>query len=201
MISAQNLACLRGGRLVFRDVSLHVDQGALLTVEGANGAGKTSLLRMIAGFLKLQTGSIRFEIAGTTISDAEERGKHVGWFAHQDAVKPQLSVLENLKFFAELYGAQGDLAETLSLVGLARASSLPGQYLSAGQKKRLGLARLVLGNRPLWLLDEPFAALDAAGRALAASLIANHCAAGGSVMAATHEPLGLEGHRLMLGSA
>ncbi|MBI3675639.1 MAG: heme ABC exporter ATP-binding protein CcmA [Proteobacteria bacterium] len=200
-LSAQNLACIRGGRLVFRHVSLRADTGEFVSIEGPNGAGKTSLLRMIAGFLKPQAGDVRIQSEDETISDAEERGKYIGWFAHQDAVKPQLSVLENLQFFAELYGVRGDVSAALETVGLARAASLPGQYLSAGQKKRLALARLVLAGRPLWLLDEPFAALDVAGRALAVSLIAEHCAAGGIALAATHEPLGLDGQRLSLAGA
>jgi heme exporter protein A len=200
-LDAQNLGCIRGGRLVFRGVSLHADAGEFVSIEGPNGAGKTSLLRMIAGFLKPEAGEVKLLCDGVAVSDAEERGKFVAWFAHQDAVKPQLSVLENLRFFAGLHGVKADLAAALDTVGLARAASLPGQYLSAGQKKRLALARLTLAGRPLWLLDEPLAALDAAGRKLATSLIAKHCSAGGIAIAATHEPLDLQSRRLSLGGA
>lgn len=186
---------------MFRDVSLRVNAGELLTVEGANGAGKTSLLRLLAGFLKPEAGNIRLNNGDVAITDAEERGKFIGWLGHHDAVKPQLTVAENLRFFADLYGARETVAAALESVGLARAAALPGQYLSAGQKKRLALARLSVVARPLWLLDEPLAALDEAGRKLAAALIAAHCAKGGIAIAATHEPLGLDGVRLILGRA
>jgi heme exporter protein A len=110
-----------------------------------------------------------------------------------------MTVGENAAFAAALYGARGDAAVALSRVGLAALSDLPAQYLSAGQRRRLGLARLLVAARPLWLLDEPLAALDRAGKALMAELIMAHCAAGGIVIAATHDPLGVEGPRLVLG--
>ena len=191
-LSAESLACIRGGRLVFRDLSFRADAGQLLSVEGANGAGKTSLLRMLAGFLAPASGTIRFG----DVSDGEERGKHVGWLGHQDGAKPQLTPRETLAFTAALYGTK--VSTALDAVGLSRTSDLPCQYLSAGQKKRLALARLKLSARPLWLLDEPLAALDAAGKALLQAMIAEHCAGGGLVIAATHEPLGLDGQRLVL---
>ena len=197
-LSAENLACIRGNRLVFRDVGFRVEAGQALSLEGPNGAGKSSLLRMIAGFLKPAAGAIHLTGDGADVSDGEERGNFVGWLGHHDAAKPQLSPRETLRFFAELYGASADIDTALEEVGIARARDLPCQYLSAGQKKRLSLARLKLSNRPLWLLDEPLAALDSAGKSLAASFIAAHCASGGMAVVATHETLGIGGARLAL---
>jgi heme exporter protein A len=159
------------------------------------------LLRLIAGFLTPAAGRIAILSDKGDIGDGEERGRHIGWLGHQDAVKPQLSVREQLEFFARLYAAQGDILVTLEQVGLARQRDYPCRYLSAGQKKRLGLARLMLSGRDLWLMDEPFAALDRAGRSLAAGLMAAHCAEGGIVVAATHDPLGLEARSLRLEAA
>jgi heme exporter protein A len=178
--------------MLFRDLSFRVEAGSVLAIEGANGAGKTSLLRMIAGFLAPAAGTIRLATEGGEIADSEERGRLIGFLAHQDGVKPQLTAAENLSFFARLYGARCESAAALDAVGLLRAGDVPGQYLSAGQKKRLALARLKSCARPLWLLDEPLASLDAQGKALVRELVAAHCAGGGIVLAATHEPLGLD---------
>lgn len=197
-ILAENLSCIRGGRLVFRDVGFRVEAGQALSLEGPNGAGKSSLLRMIAGFLSPASGVLLLQNDGAEISDGEERGNFIGWLGHHDAAKPQLSPRETLRFFAELYGATGNLDAALEEVGLGRARDLPCQYLSAGQKKRLSLARLKLSHRPLWLLDEPLAALDTAGKSLAAHFIASHCASGGIAIAATHEALGIDAARLVL---
>lgn len=200
-LTAEKLACVRGERRVFADLDFQVAAGEALVVEGANGAGKTSLLRLIAGFLAPASGSITLNIGSDAISDGEERGRHVGWLGHQDGIKPQLSAGEQLEFFARLYGAQGAIPQALERVGLVRQREFPCRYLSAGQKKRLGLARLMLSGRRLWLLDEPFAALDSAGRALAAELMTAHCAAGGILVAATHDALGLAGRSLRLEAA
>lgn len=201
-LDVEKLACARGGRPVFRDLDFRVEAGQALALEGANGAGKTSLLRLLGGFLTPLTGTIRLTVKpGAEITDAEERGHLIGWLGHHDGVKPQLTALENLEFFARLYGHDADLARALDDVGLARARDLPGQYLSAGMKKRLALARLKVSARPLWLLDEPLAALDVKAKELAAKMIAAHCAQGGMVIAATHEPLGLDCVKLVLGAA
>ncbi len=200
-LTAESLACVRGERRVFAELDFEVAAGEALVVEGANGAGKTSLLRLIAGFLTPAAGRITLLADGGASIEGEERGRHVGWLGHQDAVKPQLSVREQLEFFARLYAAQGDILATLDQVGLSRQRDFPCRYLSAGQKKRLGLARLMLSGRDLWLLDEPFAALDRAGRSLTAALMAAHCARGGILVAATHDPLGLEARALRLEAA
>jgi len=199
-LEVQSLACIRGGRLVFRKLNFALEAGRALAIEGPNGAGKTSLLRMIAGFLAPASGTIRLQTNTSEISGGEDRGKLCGWIGHYDGVKPQLSVAENLKFFASLYGAQTPIDSALSEAGLARLADLPGQYLSAGQKRRLALARLKLTDRPLWLMDEPLASLDAAGKKLASDMIAAHCASGGMVIAATHEPLGIDCAKLVLGN-
>ena len=196
-VIADKLACIRGQRLLFRDLSFRVDPGQVLSLEGANGAGKTSLLRMIAGFIAPAAGTISLGAA----QDAEERGRRIGWLGHHDAAKPQLTPREVLVFFARLYRSDADIAAALAEVGLASLADLPCQYLSAGQKKRLAMARLKLSNRPLWLLDEPLAALDADGKGRAAGLVRTHCLAGGIAIAATHEPLGIACERLTLGGA
>lgn len=196
-LSVEHLTLARGGRVLLRDLSFAVMAGEALSLEGANGVGKTSLLRAIAGFLKPSQGSIRIGDA----QEAEERGSLIGWWGHSEGVKAQLSVRENLAFWKKLHGAEDDVDLLLDGVGLARVSDLSAGYLSAGQKKRLALARLKLCNRSVWLLDEPMSALDAEGRSLAGSIMAGHCAGGGIIVAATHQPLGLEGKVLTLGEA
>jgi heme exporter protein A len=200
-LTAEKLACMRGDRRVFADLDFQVAAGEALVVEGANGVGKTSLLRLIAGFLVPAFGSITLNTDTNAVSDDEERGRNVGLLGHQDGIKPQLSVGEQLEFFARLYGACVAVLPALERVGLVRQRELPCRYLSAGQKKRLGLARLMLSGRALWLLDEPFAALDTAGRVLAAELMTAHCASGGIVVAATHDALGLDARLLRLEAA
>jgi heme exporter protein A len=196
-LTAENLVCVRGEKRVFEGVRFRVTAGQALAVEGANGAGKTSLLRMIAGFLAPAAGRLVVKTAQGESDDGEERGKSIGWLGHQDGLKPQLTVIEQLTFFARLYGKHADPA-LLERVGLARQADLPCRYLSAGQRRRLALARLLASARPLWLLDEPFAALDIAGQRLVAHLMAMHCGQGGIIIAATHDPLGLGNESLKL---
>jgi heme exporter protein A len=196
-LTAEKLACARGERRLFENLSFKVRAGQALAVEGANGAGKTSLLRLLAGFLAPASGRVVIAQDGKDSDDAEDRGSHVGWLGHHDGLKPQLTVAEQLKFYAELYGCAADAA-VLERVGLARQAELPCRYLSAGQRRRLALARLLVSQRPLWLLDEPFAALDTAGQALVAQFMARHCGEGGIIIAATHDPLGLSNESLKL---
>ena len=196
-LTAEKLACARGDKSLFEGLSFRVKAGQALAVEGANGAGKTSLLRLIAGFLAPVAGRIVVKTPERESDDAEERGKSIGWLGHQDGLKPQLTVFEQLDFFASLYGTKAD-RQVLAQVGLARQADLPCRYLSAGQRRRLALARLLASKRPLWLLDEPFAALDVSGQTLVAHLMARHCGEGGIIIAATHEPLGLGNESLKL---
>jgi heme exporter protein A len=198
-LTAERLACARGERRLFDGLSFSVRAGQALAVEGANGAGKTSLLRLIAGFLAPVAGRILVKTSQGESDDAEERGRLVGWLGHLDGLKPQMTVLEQLAFYARLYAVRdADLPALLAEVGLARQAELPCRYLSAGQKRRLALARLVVSRRPLWLLDEPFAALDTSGQALMGQAMARHCGEGGIIVAATHDPLGLGNESLKL---
>jgi heme exporter protein A len=211
-LTAEKLACARGERRLFDALSFQVRAGQALAVEGANGAGKTSLLRLLAGFLAPAAGRVFIRQDGKDSDDAEDRGKQVGWLGHHDGLKPQLTVAEQLAFYAGLYGPLrpaspatspvngGGKAEVLDRVGLTRQADLPCRYLSAGQRRRLALARLVISERPLWLLDEPFAALDTSGQALVAQLMAIHCGAGGIIIAATHDTLGLGNEILRIGN-
>jgi heme exporter protein A len=200
-VDVEDLSCVRGQLVLFRGLSVSVAAGRALSLEGPNGSGKTSLLRLIAGFLRPAAGHIRLRTNSGAISDAEERGKFIGWLSHQDAVKPQMHVREQLAFWSRLYDSADQPDAAMEAFGLSPLAGLPGQYLSAGQKRRLALARLRLSNRPLWLLDEPLAALDKAGKALLAATVTTHCASGGIVLAATHEPLGIDCESLMLGAA
>jgi heme exporter protein A len=196
-LTAEKLACVRGERRLFDGLSFRVKAGQALAVEGANGSGKTSLLRMVAGFLSPAAGTLTLTQDGEPVTDAEARGRFIGWLGHQDGLKPQFTVIEQLRFYARLYAGKADDA-VLEQVGLSRQRELPCRYLSAGQKRRLALARLLVSNRPLWLMDEPFAALDTAGQALVARLMAIHCGNGGIVVAATHDPLGLANESVTL---
>ncbi len=202
VVEVQDLTCERGGRRIFRNLSFAVSGGQVMTLEGPNGAGKTSCLRILAGLLSESAGEVRVKMhAGFDITDPEERGKLCGWVAYSDGVKAQLTVMENARYFAALYSARVDVPSVLDRVGLTRLADLPSQYLSSGQRRRLGLARLILSGRPLWLMDEPLSSLDAAGRRFTAELIGEHCDDGGVAIVATHETLGVDAQRFFLGAA
>jgi heme exporter protein A len=188
-LTASDLACARGGRQVFRDLNFAVGAGEALLVTGPNAVGKSSLLRLVAGLLRPQQG--RLELAG---GDAElTMSEQAHYLGHQDALKPSLSVAENLAFWVDfLGGGQAKGAAALAAVGLGALTHLPATYLSAGQRRRLSLARLIAVERPIWLLDEPTSALDAAGQAMLADLMRAHLAEGGLILAATHGPIGLD---------
>ena len=191
VLAVQDLALMRGGRLVLRNLNFHVGVGETLAICGPNGAGKTSLLRAIAGLLEPHAGRIVVQQTNGTAESGEERELLVGWIGHQDGIKPQLTPSEHLTFHTKYYQLEGNIDAALAQTGLARVRDLPAQYLSAGQRRRLALARLMLTPRPLWLLDEPFSALDTEGRDLVRRGIEQHCEHGGSAIAATHEPLGV----------
>jgi heme exporter protein A len=183
---------------VFAGLDFEAASGEALAVTGRNGAGKTSLLRLIAGLLTLADGSIGLE-GGEAELTLPEQAHYLG---HRDALKPALSVIENLRFWRDFIGgAASDAAESLAAVGLDHAANLPAAYLSAGQRRRLSIARLLTVRRPIWLLDEPTSALDAAGQSLFAVLMGDHLSRRGLIIAATHAPLGLDARELRIGGA
>ncbi|MEJ1159834.1 heme ABC exporter ATP-binding protein CcmA [Prosthecomicrobium sp. N25] len=185
-LEAHDLACERGGRLVFTGLGFTVASGEALIVTGPNGAGKSSLLRVLAGLVRPAAGSLALIDGDAELSLAQQ----CHYFGHQDALKPSLTVEENLGFWRSFYDqpARG-LDEALDTVGLQHLKGLPAAYLSAGQRRRLSLARLLVSRRTVWLLDEPTSALDAASEARFTEIVAGHQAAGGIVVAATHQPL------------
>jgi heme exporter protein A len=189
-LSGSDLTCIRGGREVFSGLGFEIAAGSALMVTGRNGAGKSSLLRMIAGLVRVAAGRLALEGGDGELTIAEQ----AHYLGHQDALKPALSVVENLRFWSRYLGAT-DAAEmaALAAVGLDALATLPAAYLSAGQRRRLSLARLVAVKRPIWLLDEPTSALDAAAQTRLAELMRAHLSAGGLIAAATHGPLGLSG--------
>jgi len=191
-LSASDLLCRRGGRDVFAGIGFSLASGEALTIVGRNGAGKSSLLRLVAGLLRIAHGRIDLE-GGSPELTVGEQAHYLG---HQDALKASLSVGENLRFWSGfLGGAAADLQDALAAVGLTAVADLPAAYLSAGQRRRLSLARLVAVKRPIWLLDEPASTLDAAAQARLAELMRAHLAGGGLILAATHGALGLDDAR------
>jgi heme exporter protein A len=190
-LSAEALCCQRGGRSIFEGLGFSVAGGEALLVTGRNGAGKSSLLRMIAGLLRIAGGTL--SLAG---GDAERSiGEQAHYLGHSDALKPALTVEENLAFWTAWLGGGAEPREVLAAVALDTLAELPAAYLSAGQKRRLSIARLVAVKRPLWLLDEPTSALDTASQAVLLDLMRGHLAGGGMIIAATHLPLGIDGAR------
>ena len=203
-LSATDLACLRGGRLVFSGLSFRVAPGSALVLRGRNGIGKSSLLRMIAGLVPVLQGRLGFEPAsghgeaGAPAQAETDLVQSCHYLGHLDAFKPVLTVGENLAFWRD-YLDDGrhtgiDVGAALEAVGLDALEPVPAGHLSAGQRRRLALARLLAAPRPVWLLDEPTSALDAEGQARLFEIVAAHLAAGGLAVAATHTdlPFGIE---------
>ncbi len=185
----ENLSLQRGERVLFAGLSARVEAGEAVALTGANGAGKTSLLRAVAGFIAPRAGTIAFE--GVADAEAARRtGIHL--LGHQDGLKAGRTAREELVFAARWSGASGAAAlAAAERLGLTRQLDLETRRLSAGQRRRLALARLIAAPRSLWLLDEPLAPLDQDGRALLGEIFAEHLARGGLILAAVHDPLPL----------
>ena len=168
---------MRGERVLFRSVGLMLSPGEAIVLRGANGAGKTTLLRMLAGLTRPEAGEL-----------ARAAPHH--WIGHKEGIKPQETPRSHLALWAQAWGSKADIPEILEKMALTRAADVPGRYLSAGQRRRTAFGRLLLEDRPVWLLDEPYTALDADGRTLIDELIADHRAKGGAVLAAIHGEAG-----------
>src|SRR5262245_2826697 len=189
---ADKLTCNRGGRTLFAGLSFAIADGEALLLVGPNGAGKTTLIRMIVGLLRPDEGRIGLEGGDAELS----LGEQCHCIGHLNAVKPSLTVEENARFWCRYLGGQPDgIATALAAFGLAHLRDIPAAYLSAGQKRRLGLARVLLVHRPIWLLDEPTVSLDSAAQGMLTTAVDGHIAAGGLAVAATHAPLGFANAR------
>jgi heme exporter protein A len=194
-LKGTDLGCVRGGRRVFEGVNFAVAAGTPLLLTGANGAGKSSLLRLIAGLIHPEDGTVTLEGGDDELSVGEQ----THYLGHLDPLKGALSVMENLAFWMRFLNAEAvpderDTAErSLDTVGLGQLADVPAAYLSAGQRRRLSLARMVAVPRSVWLLDEPTTALDAASQGRLDGLMRTHLGNGGLIVAATHGPLGLPG--------
>ena len=189
MLIAQDLACLRGDRLLFRQIGFTLNAGGLMYVLGENGSGKSSLLRMVCGLLNPEVGTIKWQ--GQPIKQAsEEFLSKLTYIGHLNGLKDDLTAMENLQISARLAGEQVDdqaALAALTAIGIARCAKLPVGVLSQGQKRRVALARLWLSHAPLWVLDEPFAALDASSVLTLANCISAHMARGGMTIITTHQ--------------
>lgn len=195
VLQAEELATIRGERLVFAGLSFRVAEGGALLLTGPNGAGKSTLLRLLAGLGRLEAGRLLWQGADA-LEDLTLHARRVAYLGHLDAVKPGLTAVENLR----AWGGRGAVAEALAAVGLSPLADLPVRLFSAGQRRRLALARLMMRAAPLWLLDEPTLGLDAASVGRFGAMLARHRAHGGIVVAATHLPLPLPGaDELVLG--
>jgi len=197
MLEAHDLAARRGHARLFEGLSFTVEAGHAMVVTGANGTGKTTLLRMLAGMSWLAAGEIRWDHRAVAPFDPKVRAA-VAYVGHAPALKDELSAVENLTTLLELAGATASreaIDVALDAVELGSRRGLPARVLSQGQRRRIGLARLSLLVRPLWLLDEPATALDSAGVALLGKMIGEHLERGGLAVAATHAPLGLPAPR------
>ncbi len=192
-LTVQAVSAFRGERLVLDSIGFALEAGGALLLTGPNGAGKSTLLRVIAGLCRMEAGRIMYD-------GSDDLAGRVGYIGHQDAIKPGLTAAENLAFASALSGRP--VAPALAALDLTPLANLPARMLSAGQKRRLALARLVVSGAPLWLLDEPTLGLDTASVARFGAVLAEHRARGGIVIAATHLPLPLAAPgELVLGRA
>lgn len=195
MLVGDGLTCLRGGRAVFVDLSFRIEPGAALVIQGPNGSGKSSLLRLMAGLIRPAAGTLSWD--GVPVAaDPDRHRARIAYVGHRDAVKPVLSALDNLALWAGLADpreAVGRARLALDAVGLAEVADLPARYLSAGQSRRLALARPLATGRRLWLLDEPTTGLDRDSERRFEAILARHRDGGGAVALATHAPVAIAG--------
>ncbi len=205
LLSVHDLACARGDRLLFRAMNFSLDAGELLLVQGGNGQGKTSLLRLLTGLSRTEAGEVRWQ--GEAIDQCRETyHRAMAYLGHANGVKDELNPVENLRFADGLQGRRFDpdrAVATLEGLGLARCLDLPCRVLSFGQRRRVALAALMLAGATLWILDEPLTGLDVHAVAQMEGLLRDHLQAGGMVVATTHQVLNLEGirvKRLLVGS-
>lgn len=190
-LEIDDLTCRRAGRLVFNGLQFRIEAGQAAALRGPNGVGKSTLLRQLSGLIPVAGGDAR--LGGISLAaDRQAFQERVAYAGHLDAVKPALTVAENLAVWAGIHGtdpARADLA--LARFGLEAIAARPAGQCSAGQKRRLGLARLLVTDRPLWLMDEPTVSLDADSAALVSDLVREHISRGGMALIATHVELGL----------
>ena len=192
---AEGLSARRGEDLIFQDISFEIAAGEALVVKGPNGSGKSTLLRVLAGLLPAEAGTAKLLAAAQPVERLSEAAHYLG---HRNAMKRELTVEENLAFWKAFLGdfangAAVSVDEAAESVGLGSIAHLPFGYLSAGQQRRMAMAKLLVAWRPVWILDEPTAALDVDAEKMFAGLVMAHLARGGIAIAATHQPLGLEG--------
>lgn len=184
----RSITCFRGERFVFEALDFAVETGGALILKGANGTGKSSLIRIMAGLLDPFGGALDWN--GEPVAGArEDHAARLHYVGFQDAIKPVLTVRENLAFWAGLRGSDGGTGPALETVGLGHLADTPAQFLSSGQRRRLSLSRLLASPADLWLLDEPTVGLDTNGIAMLEALIAAHRDGGGMVILATHQPM------------
>jgi heme exporter protein A len=197
VIIADSLTVSRGERVLFRDLSFHIAPGEAVALTGANGAGKTTLLRTLAGFIRPDAGTVTF----ADIDPAEARAHRIHWLGHLDGLKTGRRAREELDFQARWSGAEADgIAAAIAGLALEPLLDLEVRKLSAGQRRRLAFARLIAAPRPLWLLDEPFAPLDARWRAALGLMMQAHLDRGGAILAAVHDPLPVPARALDIGT-
>ncbi len=200
-LTAEKLAARRGEDLIFVDISFELRAGDAMVLTGRNGSGKSTLLRVVAGLLRPDRGKVEFRFRdGEETRPAREASHYLG---HRNAMKQELTVRENLAFWRDFLGdAEGgaglSVEEAAESVGLGSIAHLPYGYLSAGQQRRFAMAKLIVAHRPVWILDEPTAALDASADEMFAGLVYAHLAKGGIAIAATHQPLGLKNAKTLV---
>jgi heme exporter protein A len=189
--SAEDLLCIRGERIVFTNLEFKLDGGGAMVLRGPNGSGKSSLLRLMAGLGRPVEGALRWNGDDVRNDFTAHRARSV-YVGHSDGVKTALTVRENLAFWAGLGHNGNRMQDAIDRMALSALADVAGRFLSAGEKRRLALARLLVRNAPLWLLDEPTVGLDSGAQDIFESLLADHCAGGGMVVLSTHTPIRLE---------